>query len=304
MSKLEKNFMSLLMEKTAFPPEARQELMRCAALLEDKGQAPAVLNAVAAFYQNGFSIKEAEPAVKEIAEEAGISPYTVWMLFLMQGAKQAKADYEKKGIGEEIFWDTFADLRYKAVECKENCGVWGTFVAFWYPIFYSCDIVKLGRLEYESNRPYDGPVYEKDGFTLRPGDSVKRIHIPSSGEPFDREARLQSYRQAYEFFKEERGDGPLVCLCHSWLLYPEYRKILKPTSNIADFMGDFDIIRTETTEFHDAWRVFGPHHAAPAADLPESTSMQRAFKQHLLAGGSTGEGLGILLFDGEKIINV
>ncbi|MEH2936714.1 acyltransferase domain-containing protein [Acutalibacter sp. JLR.KK004] len=303
MKNLDLDFMALLMDKTGFPQEAKASLLESARAMEDKGQAPALLEALDAFYQNGFSTKDAQPAIDAMAEKAALSPYTVWMLFLMQGAKRAKGDYEKKGVGEDIFWATFSDLRYKALECKENHDVWGTFVAFWYPIFYSCDIVKLGRLEYE-NRAYDGPAYEKNGFSLRPGDKVKSIHIPSSGEPFNREARMDSYRQAYAFFKEELGGGPLFCVCHSWLLYPEYKKILKPGSNIVDFQSDFDIIKADAEEFGDAWRVFGPQHTLPAADLPEDTSMRRAFKQHLLSGGTTGEGLGILIFDGEEIVNV
>lgn len=303
MKTLDQAFMSLLMGKTGFPEEARAALLQSAQAVEDAGQAPALCQALDAFYGDGFSIENAQPAVAEISEKAGISAYTGWMLFLMQGAKRAKGDYEKKGVGEEIFWATFADLRYKAIECKENHGVWGTFVAFWYPIFYSCDIVKLGRLEYET-RAYDGPAYEKGSFSLKPGDKVKSIHIPSSGEPFDREARLASYKMAYDFFREELAGGPLVCVCHSWLLYPGYKEVLKPTSNIVSFMGDFDIVEAEDGNFCDAWRVFGPHHKDPAAQLPEDTSMRRAFKSHLLAGGKTGEALGILVFDGEKIVNL
>ncbi len=294
MNKLDKDFMALLMEKTQFPAEAKEFLLESA----DKVDAGALFAALDAFYAGGFSTKDTQPAIDEMAKAAGLSPYTVWMLFLMQGAKQAKADYEKKGIGEDIFFATFADLRYKAIECMENYGVWGTFVAFWYPIFFSCDIVKLGRLEYETIT-YDGPEYSKGGFTLRPGDRIQNIHIPSSGEPFDKAARLDSYKKAYDFFKPE---GPLVCMCHSWLLYPEYKNILKPGSNIADFQSDFDIIRVDTEDFSDAWRVFGPDHAKPAQELPERTSMQRAFKSHLLAGGKTGEALGVLLFDGEKLL--
>ncbi len=294
MEKLDKGFMALLMEKTGFPEEAKTFLLESAG----KVDADALSAALDDFYAGGFSTKDTQPAIDQMAESAGLNPYTVWMVFLMQGAKQAKADYEAKGIGEELFWATFADLRYKAIECMENYGVWGTFVAFWYPIFFSVDIVKLGRLEYETIA-YKGPEYTKNGFTLRPGDQVRNIHIPSSGEPFDKAARLDSYKKAYRFFKPQ---GLLVCVCHSWLLYPEYKKILKPGSNIADFQSDFDIIETETGDFGDAWRVFGAEHVKPAPELPERTSMQRAFKSHLMAGGKTGEGLGVLLFDGEKIL--
>ena len=101
-------------------------------------------------------------------------------------------------------------MKYKAIECKNVQGVWGNFVAHWYPIFFSNDIVKLGRLEYE-NVTYEGEVpYEKNGYVVRPGDKVKSVHIPSSGEPFDQAARLASYKKAYQFFKEELQGGPLV----------------------------------------------------------------------------------------------
>ena len=78
---------------------------------------------------------------------------------------------------------------------------------------------------------------------------MRCIHIPSSGEPFDREARLASYKMAYDFFREELAGGPLVCVCHSWLLYPGYKEVLKPTSNIVSFMGDFDIVEAEDGNF-------------------------------------------------------
>ena len=35
---------------------------------------------------------------------------------------------------------------------------------------------------------------------------------------------------------------------------------------------------------------------------PEDTSMRRAFKNHVLSGGKTGHGHGIIVFDGEKIV--
>ena len=68
----------------------------------------------------------------------------------MQAAQRARRDYLAQGVCEEIFWDTFCDLRYKLLECKTIHGVWGNFVASWYPIFYTCQIVKLGRLEFEN----------------------------------------------------------------------------------------------------------------------------------------------------------
>lgn len=300
---MNKEFLQLLMEKTGFPEEAKAELLKSAGALTAAGQEEALDGAVEFFYENEFSISLTQPLVEEMAGIAGLSPYTVWMLLLIEASQRAREAFRQKSVPENIFWDTFSDLRCKALECKEIYDVWGTFVAFWYPIFYSGDLVKLGRLEYENTVYSRDEPYTVGGFTVKKGDKVKNVHIPSSGEPFDQAARLASYKKAYEFFKDELNGGPLVCVCHSWLLYPEYGKILAPGSNFVSFQQDFHIVeREEAEEFDDAWRLFGRDYHKPLAQLPERTSMQRAFKKYFLGGGKPGEGAGILLFDGEKII--
>lgn len=295
---MNKEFLQLMMDKTGFPEEAKSALLESARKLAAAGQEEALDGSVDFFFENDFDVKLTQPLMDEIGGEAGLSPYTVWMLLLIEAAQRVRDSYRT----EEIFWETFADLRCKAIECKEIYNVWGTFVAFWYPIFYSGEIVKLGRLEYQENR-YDADDFVCCGHTIKNGDKMLSIHIPSSGEPFDRAARLESYKKAYEYFKDELDGGLLVCMCHSWLLYPDYEDLLAPGSNIADFRRDFDIMdRDDEQEFGDAWRLFGAEYQKPVSELPERTSMQRAFKQHLLSGGKTGEGFGVLIFDGEKLL--
>ncbi len=291
------DFLRLLMDRTGFPKEAEAAYIESAGRLDPE----AVDGAISFFYETDFDIAQLTPLIEDISQSSGVSVHTVWGLFLAFAAERAHEDYLSQGISEQVFFDTFSDLRYKAVECMHNKGVWGTFVQFWYPIFYRCDIVKLGRLEYETIT-YDGPAREVAGVRLCPGRKVANIHIPSSGEPFDLESRLQSYKLAYDFFKDIRGEGPLVCVCHSWLLYPEYRKVLSGSSNIVSFQDDFTILEIDDGSFRDAWRVFGPAADGPTGQLPEDTSMQRAFKQHLLAGGKNGSALGVLVFDGERLL--
>lgn len=290
-------FLELLMEKTGFPQEAREAYREAAAKLD-----PAKMEeAIQRYYDVGFDLKEAQPLVEAMAQASGVHVYTVWGLFLAFAARRAQEDYAKAGIREEIFWATFSDLRYKAVECKQVKGQWGTFVAFWYNIFYQVKIVKLGRLEYEFIQ-YQGEEQTVAGVTVKPGDRVLNIHIPSSGEPFDQAARLESYRMAYQFEKARGHEGPLVCVCHSWLLYPKYREVLGEKSNIVGFMDDFTLTGTEDGAFEDAWRVFGAAAEGPVEALPEDTSMRRKFKAYMQAGGSHGCGRGVLVFDGEKLL--
>ncbi len=122
----------------------------------------------------------------------------------------------------------------------------------------------------------------------RPGK--ERVHIPSSGEPFEEAARLASYRLAYEFFREELNGGPLVCVCDSWLLYPDYQQILSPSSNILSFQKDFrrHLLphRRGSPRYLAGVRRRLPKTALPA---PGKTSMQRAFKEYLLQGKRLGK---------------
>lgn len=290
-------FLDLLMDKTGFPQEAREAYREAAAKLD----AVKMEEAIRHYYHVGFKLEEVQPLVEAMAQTGGVHVYTVWGLFLAFAAERAREDYAREGISEEVFWATFSDLRYKAIECKQVKGVWGTFVAFWYNIFYQVKIVKLGRLEYEFIQ-YKGEERTVAGVTLKPGDRVLNIHIPSSGEPFDQAARLESYRMAYAFEKARGHEGPLVCVCHSWLLYPGYREVLGEKSNIVGFMDDFTLAGAEDGEFEDAWRVFGGAAEGPVEELPEETSMQRKFKKYMQAGGKHGCGRGVLVFDGEKLV--
>lgn len=297
-------FQKLLMDKTDFPQEVKECFLQAGEQLRDQGQEEALDGAVSFFYENDFDVKLTQPLLDSISEETGISAYTLWELLLMEAAKPAKEAYLSKGVPEEIYWDTFADLKYKAVECKNVQGVWGNFVAHWYHIFFTADIVKLGRLEFES-KTYEGDKpYEKNGYVVNPGDPVKSVHIPSSGEPFNWEARLDSYKKAYAFFQDELHGKPLVCVCGSWLLYPPYKEILSPTSNVVNFIGDWDVVAWKDSDsFEDAWRVFNADSKKPPEQWPEDTSMRRSFKKWVLDGGKAGGGDGILIFDGENIVN-
>lgn len=296
-------FTITLMQELHFPEPAVTELTRCLSVLEKQKQLETIEGAAAFFYEHDLDWKLTEPLLEELAKASQLPRYSLDMLFWLHCSETLREAYRQDGVSDRLFLDTMGDLYAKLMECHEVHGIWGTFVSFWYPIFFSRDLIKLGRLEYE-NYTYSGKIpYEKHGIRLEKGMPVKNIHIPSHFGPLTEEARMDSYRKAYDFFREERNGGPLVCLCHSWLLHQSTAEILPSSSNTVSFRSDFDIIENETYEkFEDAWRVFGADADRPLAELPETTSMQRAYKQYLLSGKKTGAGLGILIFDGEKIL--
>ncbi len=244
------------------------------------------------------------PLLEKLAEKSGIHKYSLEMLMTLELSQSMKASFEEKGYAHEVFIETCGDFTVKLHECKSVYGVWGTFVAAWYPLLFYGKIVKLGRLEYEDFEFEYDVVYEKCGLTVKKGDMVKSLHIPS-GAPLTRELCFDSYKQAHEFYEDDLVDGKLICICDSWLLHKSTAEILPEESNTVRFVRDFDIVLNEDGDgFPDRWRIFGRDFEKPDADLPECTSMQRTYKRYILAGRKFGSGMGILIFDGEKIVNV
>ena len=94
-------------------------------------------------------------------------------------------------------------------------------------------------------------------------------------------------------------------VCDSWLLFPKHREFLPEHLNIRSFMEDFTYIEGATEDkFENGWRVFGKDSTTAPNELPQETSLQKAYAKHLLAGGKTGSGYGVFFFDGEKILRI
>lgn len=208
---MDRAFTQELMEKTGFPAEARQAFTQAEEQLLSAGQEEALDGAVEFYYENDLSTKLVSPAGGDCPGQRRAPVHGVGAV-PHPGGQARPEGYLEKGVPEDIVWDTWEDLKYKAIECKNVQGVWGNFVAHWYPIFFSNDIVKLGRLEYE-NVTYEGEVpYEKNGYVVRPGDKVKSVHIPSSGEAFDQAARWPLTKRPTSFSKRSCRAGPW-CAC-------------------------------------------------------------------------------------------
>lgn len=248
--------------------------------------------------------KELEEKNKELAEKLGEHEYVLALFLLFISAKQMHENYAAKGIDEQIFWDTISDIRYKMDECKAVHGIWGIFVLGWFANFYRLIRFCLGRMQYDLWTYFLKKPYQKYGFNIDETHKALSCHIPSSGAPFDKESRLESYKKAFDFTAKIEGFRPLVIVCNTWLFYKEHENFLPKNSNILDFMQDFDITHSEDVEgFPDAWRIFGKDHKKNPDEWPTKTAMQRAFAGRIKAGKPVGTGQGVLIFDGEKIVN-
>lgn len=231
--------------------------------------------------------------VEAISQKSFIHKYTLDLLYLICLAPYLKELYALKNIDLEVYHNSVCDLKWKAKECFEVYGVWGTFVGWWTIDFFKLKRFALGRLQFNLNT-FSEDFPEK---SIKKGDTYIDVHIPSSG-PLKREECFESYKFATKFFKEYFSKKDIIFGCYSWLLSPDNRKILNPNSNILAFMNDYEILYVEkdvnNTTF---WRIFGTKEIPESFNsLPMNTTVRRNFANWLNKGNEFKIAFGILRF--------
>ena len=291
-----RNYITYLMEELDFDAEARVALLADFDKIEANDEAKKEFYDCIAMYEAdintnyGTLLSNAEKA----GEKVGVHKYSAGLLVFMCMSKHLKACYEKEGIDLQIWHDSMLDLKWKLWECKAVKGMWGSFVAWWFPGFFNMTRFALGRLQFDFARY--GNTYSDEEFDLKPDTMIIGVHIPRTMTPFDKASRDDAYAKAKAFFAPKLNGAPMVFTCYSWLLYPAYRDIIPEKSNTRSFMDDFKIIAQcddKEGEYNDAWRLFDMDQPKDLNEYPENSSLRRAIKKYLIEGGRTGEGLGI-----------
>lgn len=293
------------MARYDYPEAAVREFDRIFARLESEANFASEMAETVENYMfpTADGMDEALKKLASMAERFGENEHTLDFVFVLCCLPILKVRYAEAGIGEDIFYNTCDDLRCKLGECIECEGVPGTFVASWYNGILTMEIFGLGRFEYELWEHDEEDYIAPCGKALRHGDPEINFHIPSSGVPITDEARLDSYKRAYEFYKDKLVGGVAFFRCNSWLLYPDHREFLPENSNILRFMDDFDIVSYKVwPELGDLWRIFGRYADRAPEELPTDTALRRAYAERIRSGGTLGKGFGYIVFDGEKIL--
>ncbi|SFA95446.1 hypothetical protein SAMN05216312_102480 [Cohnella sp. OV330] len=231
-----------------------------------------------AFFQN-----DREAMLASVRQRADRRPF--FLYFFMKMAVDAYAEYRLREIPDEVYFETFSDIRIWSEVCKATFGEYGIEESGWLQEHVRLALFRLGRLQFQPI-PLDRDLIVGDRKFAK-GDLVLNVHIPA-GEPLEPQAALASFAQARAFF---RGVPP-VFVCHSWLLYPGLDQLLDPASNIMQFQRLFAIYEVDEASRQAEERIFGALQADPAA-YDASTGLQRRAKARLVAGGKLGAGLGI-----------
>ena len=198
-------------------------------------------------------------------------------------------EYEERGIGRDISLATMAFMARFSKEAFVRRGraewTWG----WWFPRQLALKEFRLGALEYE--------MTEGAAFGGKPsGGNTRRIflHIPADADLSDGavDASLAEARAFFSKYFPAFADAEYVC--ESWMLFPALSEIMPETSRVRRFSERFSVVLWEedSPAFRD-W-IFPLAVTAPTEELPEETSLQRAVKRHLLAGGKIGWAEGVL----------
>ena len=206
-------------------------------------------------------------------DEKGIRILTLHLT----AALKARELYAQKGISDDIYLHTMGDFTLFVREQLERVGYYRFTVAFWTWRALSLLLFRLGELEFEMNN------FE--------GRNIISTHIPANAV-MTREGLDASYKWCREFFAKYFSDFVYedIC-CYTWLLAPVLKTMLPEGSKILNFMADYEIIRSNPDSQEFMIRIFRKEYP-DLASLPENTSLQRAVKKHLLAGGKVGDAFG------------
>lgn len=234
-----------------------------------------------------------------LAAPFGIHEYTAKFLLYLLLLPQLEKNYEAAKLPHEIFVESAADLKYKLTECRLVKGIWGSFVTPWFRDFYALRLFSFGLLQFRRicyNPERHHIRYEKDGFCLTADTPLIDVHIPRTGKHLDHDEVMREYRRAAVFFRERFGVERAAFFCASWLLFPPNLELLRPDSNLARFIRDFDILySSEFSDYTELWRLFDMDYTGDPDALPADTSFRRGYIRWLKEGRKTGRGIGIFL---------
>ncbi len=193
------------------------------------------------------------------------------------------------GIPEAISQATLADLGRNVRVHRKREGVGGLGVMWWLMLHFRGVIFQLGRLQFELQHASKEIVasMREHGLEADESTNVLSIHIPDFMGPMGHDACSESIDQAVVFFNEYYPEWPVEFgVCNSWLLDPQLREFLKPSSNIIRFQDRFTIADGMYDASNSVMQfVFGKHVRDIDTIHPQS-SLERGVINHLRDGKS------------------
>ena len=290
-------YLSDFLSDFGFSPEARNAVLAAFDVLFASQDAIKLFDKIRKRYERDPDTKYAYLIKKfdKIAAKCGINRYTAYLVVLILLSESSREVYAARDVSPEMWRANMFDLKYRCDNWLLVEGVYGNDAPEWYERFFAATRFTFGKLQFEMNRL--GEKYEGHGVRLRPDDQVIFIHIPRTGERLMPSDVEDSVRAADDFFRKRYGITDVVFACHSWMLYPENKRMLSETSNIYSFISRFEVIDVrEDTEYKDVWRLFDRVYRGNVDELPQDTSLRRAYADRIRAHLPLGVALGVWVY--------
>lgn len=133
-----------------------------------------------------------------------------------------------------------------------------------------------------------------------PGDDYVSVHIPRDGD-FNQENIQRSLDEGKIFFKKLYPEIDFKAfMCISWLLSPELKALLKPTSNIISFQNRFNkfpVLCGGLDVFNFVFmKAVSALSEVDLDSLPENSSLEKGLKELYKSGGFIHEAGGVFPF--------
>lgn len=237
-------------------------------------------------YVRELFFTDREEIFREIASRAGYRQR--FLYYYCRLACETYEKYQRVGIGDRVFFDTFSDIAVWCQVCFRRYGEYGIQEYEWLWRHVEMTLFRLGRLQFEKTESLW--EFEYKGRKTAVGDPVISIHIPE-GQPLDPEACRESLDMGRKFW-----GGEIPYVCHSWLLFPGLKELLDEKSNILRFQQMFEIQSVDFQFREGEERIFDCLIEDPEK-YPENTSLQRNARKYLMQGGRLGSGLGVISAD-------
>lgn len=234
-----------------------------------------------------------EGKMPPVCKKAGIHEFQGRLIMYLSLVPQLEKYYEESGFPKQMWIDAVKDLKYKMMKCKLIHDIWGSFLRGWHAGFFQLQRFAFGKLEYEVKKAHHN--YENGQIKLTEDTDVVYIHIPRTETSLTKEDQDYSFDKAQAFFKKHyfKGMDKIPFMTGSWLLFQKHKEFLNPNSNIYKFMERFEIIdQFEYKDYSSVWRIFNKNFTK-WEDLPQETSMQRAYVQMIKNGEKIGGAYGI-----------
>lgn len=256
-----------------------------------------VLSYIPAHYRFISQVSE-EAYTKEFDEDPirKRKPHTRLMILIYKMVALMN-EYEKKGIPNDVLFDTLSDVTLRQRMYLKQYGKLGLSDEdiMWLKHIYRLNIFKLGSLQFEiAHMNYlkcNGLVYfDNISERLPEGVPILKVHI-RKGIDLSTEAVDQSFKRAESFFIKHYFEHDFVAYtCESWLLYSGNQRMLPSSCHILEFARRFTLIGESNANDMTIKHIFGKKYKYKKA-YPQETSLQKKALNNL---SNLGVGCGVI----------